>query len=117
MFIKHRLYLTYMKFKIRIVLASLFFLPGLYAVIAWTLNDLQNRHSNWSDEETAMNRLFPVFALSIRTKMFVLLLVSLSGVLFLLKSPVAETKSQRKIRVALLITGILLIMVLSFPFM
>lgn len=110
-------YLTEMKCKKGLVFALLCFLPGLYAVIAWTIHDLKNNYRNWSDEQAGMNRLLPFFSFSIQSKMLVLLLLSLCGLVMVIKSAPKQTTLYRKTRIFLLILGIILVLALSFPFM
>jgi hypothetical protein len=106
-----------MKFTKRLFFAVFCFLPGLYAVIAWTINDLENNYQNWADEEKGMNRVVPFFGHSIKTKMHILLLLSTLGTVIVVTLPRGETKAQRKIRTLVLVTGILLTIVLCFAFM
>ncbi|MCW3087925.1 MAG: hypothetical protein JWQ78_1311 [Sediminibacterium sp.] len=106
-----------MKFNAGLILATLLFLPGCYALIVWIGIDMSNRALNWPDLDREMKRAVPMFGLPITTRILVLIALSILGLAVGLNMPRGETRAQRSLRIFVIVLGVLTMATLTIPLM
>jgi hypothetical protein len=103
-----------MKYKTGLIISFLCFLPGWYAVVAWTIDDIRTTYQGWEQSLDAKNQLFPLFGFSMQTKILILLFLSVAGIICGLNTERGNNKKAKRTRTLILIPGVLLIGMLVF---
>jgi hypothetical protein len=95
-----------MKFKHGLILASLLILPGFWAFFDQRILGISRGNDNISIVDP-----------STKTRIIILLILSVAGVLAGLNTKEGTTGSQKVLRVTIIVTGVLTMAILSFPLM
>ena len=89
------------------------FLPGIYAITAWTIVDLRSAKQQGMG---AYNDAFPLIGMSLQKTILILLICAALSVVIGLSVKPASGKEDR-FRIFVIITGALTAGLLTFPFM
>lgn len=106
-----------MKFKPGLTIATLLFMPGWYAIAAWTIADARNKVRSLIEMSEVYERALPVFGLSFTNTILVLLALSVAGLVTILRMDPETARPARLFRISIGVFGALSTAALCFALM
>lgn len=106
-----------MKFKLGLTLAFILACPGAWAVIAWTLADVETNGKSMGDMIAIYRKSFPLFAGAMKTTIICLAVLSFISVALCLYLNPGESRRRKTVRLIVLCIGLFSGALLCFALM
>jgi hypothetical protein len=106
-----------MKFKLGLLVAFLLACPGVWAIIAWSLADMNNKGRSLTEMPEVYKASFPLFAGTMKQTIVILIGLCVASVALSLYLKPNATAWQKGIRIFVLCAGLFTAALLCFALM